>query len=161
MSEASECQTLRAHLAYLRMSEAPRPSRPPTGRRVDPTEMAVPQENLTPSTSNWPTTPTSRYRPHWRRRQQRRGRPPHESVALLRGVHGKRLTREIINVPGRLAGHAHTLEVHIHPSHVDEPLMRGLPGAANSSLLPRGRRCAGAKTTGPSAGSSAAPIRFD
>ena len=39
-------------------------------------------------------------------------------------AHGKRLRREIINVPGRLARHARTLKVHIHPSHIDGPLVR-------------------------------------
>lgn len=39
-------------------------------------------------------------------------------------AHGKRLRREIINVPGRLARHARTLTVHIHPSHADGPLVR-------------------------------------
>jgi len=38
-------------------------------------------------------------------------------------AHGKRLRREIINVPGRLAHHARGLTVHLHPSQHDGPLV--------------------------------------
>ena len=37
--------------------------------------------------------------------------------------HGKRLRREIINVPGRLARHARELTVHLHPCQTDGPLV--------------------------------------
>lgn len=39
-------------------------------------------------------------------------------------AHGKRLRREVINVPGRLAHHAHGLVVHLHPSQDGGPLLR-------------------------------------
>jgi hypothetical protein len=39
-------------------------------------------------------------------------------------AHGKRLRREIINVPGRLARHASGLVVHLHPSQKARPLAR-------------------------------------
>ena len=38
-------------------------------------------------------------------------------------AHGKRLRREIINVPGRIARHARGLTVHLHPSNDDGPLV--------------------------------------
>ena len=39
-------------------------------------------------------------------------------------AHGKRLRREVINVPGRLAHHARGLVVHLHPSQDGGPLVR-------------------------------------
>lgn len=39
-------------------------------------------------------------------------------------AHGKRLRREVINVPGRLARHARGLVVHLHPSQKGGPLLR-------------------------------------
>jgi hypothetical protein len=39
-------------------------------------------------------------------------------------AHGKRLRREIVNVPGRLAHHAGALVVHLHPSNQAGPLVR-------------------------------------
>ena len=37
-------------------------------------------------------------------------------------AHGKRLRREIIMVPGRIAHHARRLIVHLHPSQQDGPM---------------------------------------
>ena len=54
--------------------------------------------------------------PSQRGRRRRRHRP-------LR-AHGKRLRREIVNVPGRLARHARGLVVHLHPSQKGGPLVR-------------------------------------
>lgn len=39
-------------------------------------------------------------------------------------AHGKRLRREVVNVPGRLARHARGLVVHLHPSQEGGPLLR-------------------------------------
>lgn len=49
--------------------------------------------------------------------------PPGRRRRPLR-AHGKRLRREIINVPGRLARHARGLVVHLHPSQKAGPLLR-------------------------------------
>ena len=51
-----------------------------------------------------------------RARRRRRHRP-------LR-AHGKRLRREMINVPGRVARHSRRLVVHLHPSQKAGPLVR-------------------------------------
>lgn len=39
-------------------------------------------------------------------------------------AHGKRLRREIIMIPGRIAHHARRIVVHLHPSHCDGPMLR-------------------------------------
>lgn len=82
-------------------------------RRPDTT---VPPDQAGPSNGTDPSNPLSDGpgAPHALRARRR---PPLRS-------HGKRMRREIINVPGRLARHARSLKVHIHPCHLDGPLLR-------------------------------------
>jgi hypothetical protein len=40
-------------------------------------------------------------------------------------AHAKRLRRELICIPGRVARHARRVALHLHPSHADGPLVTG------------------------------------